>query len=269
VTVLEASSKAGGQIQLAVQNPRRRELIGIVDWRLAELDRLGVSIRYDVWAEESDVEALSPDVVIIATGGLPQTPPLDAGDDLVTSTWDILSGAVKPAETVLLYDDNGGHQGMGAAEFIANAGATLELVSPERMFAPEMGGMNHAPYMQAFHEKRVRVTINTRVTAVRREGNKLVASLGSDFARGWSEERRVDQVVVEHGTAPLEELYLGLKPRSKNLGMVDYEALVASGEVWPQRNPDGSFTLFRIGDAVASRNIHAAIYDGIRYAHRL
>jgi len=269
VTVLEASGKAGGQIQLAVQNPRRKELIGIVDWRLAELERLGVEIRYDVWAEESDVEALSPDVVIIATGGLPQNPPLETGDDLVTSTWDILSGAVKPAETVLLFDDNGGHQGMGAAEFIARAGAALELVSPERMFAPEMGGMNHAPYMQAFQEKGVRVTINTRVKAVRRDGNKLVATLGSDFSREWSEERRVDQVVVEHGTAPLEDLYLALKPKSKNLGAVDYEALVSGGDLWPERNPDGAFTLFRIGDAVASRNIHAAIYDGIRYAMRL
>ena len=269
LTVLEASGKAGGQIQLAVQNPRRKELIGIVDWRLAELERLGVEIRYDVWAEEGDVEALSPDVVIVATGGLPQNPPLETGDDLVTSTWDILSGAAKPAETVLLYDDNGGHQGMGAAEFIARAGASLELVSPERMFAPEMGGMNHAPYMQAFQEQGVRVTINTRVKAVRRDGNKLVATLGSDFARGWSEERRVDQVVVEHGTAPLEDLYLALKPRSKNLGAVDYEALVSGGDLWPERNPEGAFTLFRIGDAVASRNIHAAIYDGIRYAMRL
>ena len=58
--------------------------------------------------------ALAPDVVIVATGGLPQNPPLDAGDELVTSSWDIIAGAVKPAENVLLYDDNGGHQGMTA-----------------------------------------------------------------------------------------------------------------------------------------------------------
>ena len=94
--------------------------------------------------------------MIVATGGLPQNPPLDAGDDLVTSSWDIIAGAVKPAENVLLYDDNGGHQGMTAAELIANAGSRLELVSPERFFAPEMGGMNHVPYMRAFHEKGVR-----------------------------------------------------------------------------------------------------------------
>jgi 2,4-dienoyl-CoA reductase-like NADH-dependent reductase (Old Yellow Enzyme family)/thioredoxin reductase len=269
VTVLEASGQAGGQVRLAAQNQRRRELIGIVDWRLAELERLGVEIRYDTWAEKDDVLALTPDVVIVATGGLPQNPPLEAGDDLVTSSWDIVAGAVKPAENVLLYDDNGGHQGMTAAELIANAGSKLELLSPERFFAPEMGGMNHVPYMRAFHEKGVTITINTRLQAVRREGNQLVATLSSDFADGWRGERRVDQVVVEHGTLPLDDLYLALKPLSKNSGAVDYEALVSGGYPFPERQPEASFFMFRIGDAVAARNIHAAVYDGLRYTQQL
>ncbi len=176
---------------------------------------------------------------------------------------------MKPAENVLLYDDNGGHQGMTAAELIANAGARLELVSPERFFAPEMGGMNHVPYMRAFHEKGVRITINTRLSAVRRDGNQLVATLSSDFAQGWSEERRVDQIVVEHGTLPLDELYLALKPLSRNGGAVDYDRLVEGGDIFPQIRTSGVFTLLRIGDAVASRNIHAAIYDGTRFALRI
>ena len=37
VTVLEAMPWAGGQIQLAARNPRRRDLLGIVEWRVAEL----------------------------------------------------------------------------------------------------------------------------------------------------------------------------------------------------------------------------------------
>ncbi len=269
VTVLEASGQAGGQVRLAAQNQRRRELIGIVDWRLAELERLGVEIRYDTWAEKDDVLALTPEVVIVATGGLPQNPLLEAGDDLVTSSWDIAAGAVKPAENVLLYDDNGGHQGMTAAELIANAGSKLELLSPERFFAPEMGGMNHVPYMRTFHEKGVTITINTRLHAVRREGNQLVATLSSDFADGWRGERWVDQVVVEHGTLPLDDLYLALKPLSKNSGAVDYEALVNGGYPFPERQPEASFFMFRIGDAVAARNIHAAVYDGLRYTQQL
>jgi N-methyl-L-proline demethylase len=268
VTVLEAADKAGGQVRLAAQNPRRSELIGIVDWRLSELERLGVEIRYNVWAETGDVLALDPDVIVVATGGLPQNPPLDAGDELVVSSWDIISGAVKPAENVLLYDDNGGHQGMTAAEIIANSGSRLELVSPERFFAPEMGGMNHVPYMRAFHERHVRITINTRVKSVRREGNQLIATLSSDFSAGWREERRVDQVVVEHGTCANDELYYALKPLSKNGGAVDYDALVGVGEIFPARQ-EGAFVLFRIGDAVAARNIHAAVYDGIRYTLRI
>jgi len=194
---------------------------------------------------------------------------MEAGGELVTSSWDIVSGAAKPAETILLYDDNGSHAGMTAAEMAARAGAVVELVSPERFFAPEMGGMNHVPYMKAFHETGVRITINTRLRAVRRDGNALIATLGSDFADGWREERRVDQVVVEHGTLPLDDLYFALKPMSKNRGEVDYERLVGGGEVFRVCDAGAGFTLLRIGDAVASRNIHAAVYDGIRFGIRI
>ena len=264
VDLLEASAKAGGQINLLIRNLRRREMIGIVDWRLDELERLGVTLHYNVYAGPDDVLALEPDLVVVATGGIAQSPVLDTGEDLVTSSWDILAGAVKPERNVLLFDDNGAHPGMSAAEVIANSGADLELVSPERFFAPEMGGMNHVPYARVFAEKDVKVTINTRLKAVRRDGNHLVAVLGSDYAGNTQWERRVSQVVVEHGTAVNADLYFELKPLSRNLGALDYAALIARRSPLPVRNEAGRFDVFRIGDAVASRNIHAAIYEGFR-----
>ncbi|KQT69679.1 MULTISPECIES: NADH:flavin oxidoreductase [unclassified Aureimonas] len=266
VTVFEASGLAGGQIGLAARLPRRRELQGIVDWRLSELDRLGVEIRYNAYADGADVLAEAPDMVFVATGGLPQNPELTEGDDLVVSSWDILSGSVKPEGPVLLYDDNGGHQGLSAAEMIARAGIALEVVSPERNFASEIGGMNHVPYQKALAEAGTRITIATRLTAVRRRGNGLVAVLASAWAPGAVEEREVRQVVVEHGTMAMDELYFELKPQSKNLGAVDYDALLAQRWPLPDRNAAGAFHLVRLGDAVSSRNIHAAVYDGLRYA---
>ncbi len=264
VHLLEAASQAGGQVRLLAANPRRREMSGIVDWRLAELDRLGVTIRYDTYAEAEDVQALAPDVVVIATGGLPQAPPLEAGEDLVTTSWDILSGEARPSGRVLVYDDHGGHAGLSAAEVLAGK-VDLEIVTPERMFAPEIGGLNHVPYMAAFHRAGARITTQRRLQSVRRAGNRLVAVLGSDFAPGATEEHEVDMVVAEHGTAPLDELYVALKPLSRNLGAVDYGALVRQQDPFALRNPDGDFLLYRIGDAVTSRNIHAGIYDALRY----
>jgi 2,4-dienoyl-CoA reductase-like NADH-dependent reductase (Old Yellow Enzyme family)/thioredoxin reductase len=273
VVVFEAGDQPGGQIRLAARLPRRRDLIGIVDWRIEQLAAHGVAVRCGSYAEAADVLAEQPDVVFIATGGSPQTEVLEAGvlemgSDLVVSSWDVLSGQTKPAGRVLVFDDNGAYPGMQAAEMLAEAGSAVELVTPERFFAPEMGGLNHALFARAFQRHGVRITINTRLVAVRRDGNALVAVLGGDYGAARV-ERRVDQVVVEHGTLPDETLYEALKPGSINLGAVDYEALVAGGPQTGIRNPEGTFRLFRIGDAVASRNIHAAIYDALRLAKDL
>ncbi len=268
VTVFEAAAEAGGQVRLASQSPRRRELIGIVDWRMEQCSALGVTFHFNAYAEADDVTALAPDVVFVATGGLPNTEVVEEGADLLTSSWEIVSGEVKPGAEALLYDDNGGHPGMQAAETLARAGSKLEIVSPERFFAPEMGGLNHVPYAEIFHEAGVTVTINSRLVGVRREGNRLRAFIGSDYGSG-RQERLVDQVVVEHGTLPLADLYFALKPLSKNRGAVNWRGLIDGKDPFPAYNADGAFNLLQIGDAVSSRNIHAAIYDALRLAKDL
>ncbi len=263
VTMLEVMPWAGGQIRLAVRNPRRRDLIGIIDWRVSELSRLGVDVRYDTFGDLDAVTALEPDVVIVATGGQAQITPLESGAELVTSSWEILSGDAKPAPRVLLYDDNGAHPGMSAAEVVVNAGSELEFVTPERFFAPEVGGLNHVPYARAFSKADTRISINSRLFSVRRDGDELVARVGSDYSEE-RHDRRVDQVVVEYGTTPLDELYFELKELSVNRGAVDFGALMQGRPQALCTNDTGRFQLFRIGDAVSARNIHAAIYDALR-----
>ena len=263
VVLLETANAAGGQIVLAARSRRRAELMGIVNWRVERCMEHAVDMRFNTLADVAMVRAEKPDVVIIATGGLPDTGCLESGEDLVVSSWDVLSGTIKPADKVLLYDDNGAHPGMQAAELIAQSGAALEIITPERFFAPEIGGLNHVAYARCFQEHGVRITINTRVMAVARSGNQLLVTLGSDYA-DTGDERLVDQVVVEHGTLPLEDLYFALKEDSMNRGAVDYAALIAGRPQGLRGNKKGKYQLFRIGDAIASRNVHAAIYDAIR-----
>jgi 2,4-dienoyl-CoA reductase-like NADH-dependent reductase (Old Yellow Enzyme family) len=263
VTVLEAMPWAGGQIRLAARNPRRRDLMGIVEWRVAELERLGVDVRYDALADGRDVLALEPDVVVVATGGLPQLPELEDGGDLVVTSWDVLGGDVTPRGDVLLFDDNGTHSALSAAELIARSGARLEIVTPERMLGVEVGGMNHVPYARAFNETDTRISLNQKVLAVRPEAGRLCVDIGSEQSP-HRVARHVDQVVVDYGTAASADLYFELKPLSSNRGAVDYGALLDGRPQSLVRNPDGAFQLFRIGDCVSSRNIHAAVYDALR-----
>ncbi|MEO3431327.1 NADH:flavin oxidoreductase [Pelagibius sp. CAU 1746] len=262
VTVFEAASEAGGQLRLAARVPRRRELIGIVDWRLARCADKGVAFHFNSYAGAAEVLAEDPEVVVIATGGLPNTEIL-AGAELAVSSWDILSGDAPLGENVLLYDDNASHPGLAAAEMIAESGAALEIVTPERFFAVDVGGLNHVAYARCLDEHGARITINKRVRAAELAGNRVKVTLGSDYSER-TETREVDQLVVEHGTLPLDDIYFELKPLSANLGAVDYEALLSGRPQESVGNPEGRFRLYRIGDAVASRNVHAAIYDALR-----
>jgi 2,4-dienoyl-CoA reductase-like NADH-dependent reductase (Old Yellow Enzyme family)/thioredoxin reductase len=263
VTVFEAAPDAGGQIRLTAQSERRREMISIIGWRMDQCLARNVTFHFNKFAELSDIILEDPDVVIVATGGLPHTEVLSEGNDLVVSAWDIIAGDVKPGRRVLVYDDAGDHPGLQAAEIIAKSGAHVEIMTPDRSFAPEIMGMNLVPYVRALQDKDVRFTVTYRLKAVRRSGNMLTAVIGTDYS-AFREEREFDQVVVNHGTVPMDELYFELKPLSKNLGAVDQEALIFGRPQPLTANPDGRFALYRIGDAVSARNTHAAVYDALR-----
>ncbi|MGR3444408.1 MAG: oxidoreductase [Thalassococcus profundi] len=262
VTVFEAAPNPGGQIRLTAQSERRREMIGIIDWRMAQCAARDVAFHFNTYAEADDVTALNPDVVIVATGGMPHTEVLETGNDLVVSSWDIISGDVKPGTRVLVYDDAGDHPALQAAEKIAKTGAHVEVMTPDRSFAPDVMAMNLVPYMRRLQDKDVKFTVTYRLMDVRRNGNMLTAVIGTDYSK-HREERDFDQIVVNHGTIPLDELYFDLKPLSTNRGAVDQDAMVAA-RPQPAGQHDGSFALYRIGDAVSARNTHAAVYDALR-----
>lgn len=263
VKVFEAADRPGGQIRLTAQNERRREMISIIDWRMAQCERLGVEFAFNTWVEADTVLAEEPDVVIVATGGLPHTEILSQGNDLTVSTWDIISGDVKPGRQVLIFDDAGDHAALQAAEVIAKSGAGVEIVTPDRAFSAEVMAMNLVPYMRTLQDLDVTFTVTYRVDRVERRDGRLVATFKSDYGP-VHKERIVDQVVVNHGTVPLDDLYFELRPQSKNDGAVEHQDLIAGKPQNIVTNPAGRFQLFRIGDAVAARNTHAAIYDALR-----
>jgi hypothetical protein len=258
VVLFEATAELGGQVRIAAMAEVRKDLLGIVEWLESEVLLLGVTVRWNTLADVSMIMNEHPDVVINATGGLPDCDTVDGGE-VCMSTWDALNGA-RLSGKVLVYDDHGQHQGASTVDQIAGGEVEVELITPDRHACAEMGSSNFPMYISRFHRKQIKVTPDHRLVRVEPGEDKHKVILENDYVGGAYAERLVDHVIVEHGTIPNEELFQQLKPLSDNDGNTDYDKLLAG-----QSQPSGSgFELYRIGDAVASRNIHAAILDARR-----
>jgi 2,4-dienoyl-CoA reductase-like NADH-dependent reductase (Old Yellow Enzyme family) len=264
VVLFEAEPVLGGQLKLAAKVPRRENLAGIVRWLEGQTRRNGADLRLGHSATEADILAEDPDVVFIATGAVPVLPEF-AGRDLCVTSWDIISGRVQPGQQVLVCDETGLPAGIGCADMLASRGAEVELVSADRMTGEEVGATLHVAYYRSLYRNGAILTPNHQLTGAYREGNRLIGVL-TNLYTGDEEEREIDQIVHELGTLPRTAVYDALRARSRNLGEVDSAALIEGRPQEVRTNPHGAFDLYRIGDALVGRNVHAAIYDAARLA---
>ena len=262
VTLCEAAGKLGGQVRLAAHASWRRDLISIVDWLSGEVERGGCTVKLGTYVELDQVHTEDWDVVIIATGGLPNTDVVEGAQHAV-SVWNILSRDVLPGKNILVFDDHGQHQAASAAEFLVETGSAVEFVTPDRSAFIDLGPTNAAIHFRNLYKHNVQFRMNWRLVSIQPEHDLLLAVLRNEYSK-TEEVRRVDQIVIEHGTCPNDRLFMDLRNASRNVGETDIGALL-KGQPQPWNNDQaGGYQLFRIGDAVTSRDIHAAILDARR-----
>lgn len=263
VTLFEANDSLGGQVNLAIRSPRRRDLQGIIDWRTQELKRLGVTVKLNSYVNSSELAKSGFDVIIVATGGMPKALEIP-GSEHVIESWDVLSGSKRLSGEVLIYDDHGGNQALDLAENLANSGARVEFVTPERTMATDVGGMVASAYFKSLSALGVRFTVLRELNRIEKNSDgTFTAYLGMEDET-WAEHRVVTAVVAETGTTAISDVYDELVSLSTNGGEVLIEAMINGKPQTSVRNLDGKFQLFRIGDAISSRGIHSAILDAAR-----
>jgi 2,4-dienoyl-CoA reductase-like NADH-dependent reductase (Old Yellow Enzyme family) len=265
VALYEAASEFGGQVLLGALGSWRRDLMGIVEWRISELRRLGANLHTNAYLDEKDITALSPDVVILATGGLPQID-FGQGSELCKSAWDALSGQAALSGDVLIYDGTGRHPGPLVAERAKEMGANVHYVSIDAQLAEELTYAERLRWKKLFLKFRIQPVTETRLIRIERNDNRLLATLANEIS-GETIQVKVDHVVVEQGSIPAGDIYDRLRDLSANDGITDLDAFVNAAPQ-PRRRKEG-FELHRIGDAVASRNIHAAMFDALRICSAL
>jgi 2,4-dienoyl-CoA reductase-like NADH-dependent reductase (Old Yellow Enzyme family) len=262
VILFKAATRLRGQIQLASKTTWRKDLISIIDWREAELGHLGVEIRYNVLVGAEEVMAENPDYVFVATGGIPAEQGF-SGAQLAITSWDILSGGTRPEKNILICDATGRHEAVSCADHLSALGHKVTLATIDAHAATEMGYPDRAVFRKRLYQQGVTTLPDLRLTALQQEGNHLVATLTNELT-GQSHNVCADQVIAEAGTDPVADVFFELKAQSKNNGLTDVDAL-AKYRPQPTDNDEG-FTLFRLGDSVTSRSIHAALLEAYRIA---
>jgi thioredoxin reductase len=261
VILFEAAPKLGGQLLIAAQASWRRDLIGIVEWRVRELERLGVDIRLNRFVEANDIVAEYPSAVIIATGGVPDASWLEGGE-LCASVWEVLADSEHAESDVIIYDGTGRHQAVSCALHLAEGGHHVQFVTLDDNVGLEMEYASRVIYRKRFAQWGVLVLIDLQLVRVRPSSNGLVASFRHELTNDMLELTAL-QVIIENGTMPVDDLFHELRVRSLNYGVTDIDALLARRLQLSPRPTNGAFELHRIGDAVTSRGVHSAIYDAL------
>jgi hypothetical protein len=146
------------------------------------------------------------------------------------------------------------------AEFLSRRGCRVEICTPDRQVGRDLGGSSYPVYLGNLARAGVVLTPTTALAGVTRAGNRLAARLVHEYG-GPEQTREVDLVVAECGTEPISDLFRALKPHAANAGVTDLAATLAAA---PQPLAGQGMRLYRVGDAVAGRDIHAALLDALR-----
>ena len=263
VTVFEAAAQLGGQLILAAKPSLYKQIWGIADWLISEVNRLGVTIHLNSYADCAQVVESKPDTVIIASGGLPNLQHDASVEALAVSPWDVLGGYVSPKASALIYDDQGAQQALSAALYLAEAGTSVCIVTPDRAPLWELGPVTASVALRELYRRSVTFLPDHEVAGAAQEGAKTVVQL-RNVLTGDLTHRDTDHLVIDQGLLPMDELFEELRPLSLNDGVTDPNALAENRAQPAAGDADGEFHLYRVGDAIANRGLHAAIYDALR-----
>lgn len=240
VTLLERGPELGGLVNIAARAPLRIDLAEPVRYYTHELDRLGVDVRVGTEATPEAVLALNPDAVVVATGSVAAFPTDVPGLETarvheVREVYDKLDSL---GQNVLLLADEHHQQAVSTADFLANAGKNVELVSRRRFAGHEI---EHNTIVTLFPMLLGKGVTLTPLTWVREVNGRSVTLYNLYDGRERTVE--VDDIVVALGGKSDSALFHQL-----------------SGKV-----PE----LHIVGDAVAPRRILYATRDGNRVGREL
>jgi len=266
VTLLERKSELGGLLRLGSRQPHHQELSEVTHYLEAEVRRLGVEVWCGVDADVEGVLDLEPDVVVVATGSQPNLPPGHRSEasepdaagvgrarglhfepeipglasDQVFSVDEVLAGAELPGPDVVVIDGNGHWEAAGTAEYLADAGHHVRVVTARGFVGTDLEGTNLEMFGHRAAQKGIETMPGMQVVAI----EPGTVRLRNPLTRAEASVK-ADAVVPVFTRRSRDDLFLELLDRLDDL--------------------ERPLRLERVGDAVAPGLVQAALAQ----AHQL
>lgn len=242
VILLEKKEEVGGQNIIAGKAAGRQEITGVTRWLLSQINKLDIDIRTGIEADADMILAEKPEAVVIATGSVPRERPFpgEYSSPPVISTVQVLNGEVETGQKVLLVDNDGHHQATGTAEFLADMGKTVHIITSSLFVGGELGPLQDL-YLtrKRLAEKGVTFTPDIAVMEIQ---DNVVKGLNV-YSNEMIDFEGYDTIVLAVGNVSDDRLYFELKGKVKEL--------------------------YRVGDCVAPRKTDMAILEGHRVGRLL
>jgi mycofactocin system FadH/OYE family oxidoreductase 2 len=241
VTLYEKEESLGGQVAIAMKGAGREEFGVIIRNERSRLLKLKVPMVMGKAVTSDFILGQNPDAVVIATGSTPKRCPAPGSDGpRVFNVWQVLKGEADLGENILFIDYDGHHQATSTAEYLAESGKRVHIVTSSLFVGSELGPSQDL-FLARQRLMQKGATFDANLAILEIKGVEVQA------INVYSNEMKIfsdfDTVVTAMGNVAEESLYFALKGKVKEL--------------------------HRAGDCVAPRRVDMAIYEGYEVGRKL
>ena len=237
VDLFEKEERIGGQINLISSVPGREEFKEVISYYQSQIPKLGINLVLNHPVSAEEIEGMSPDVVIFATGATPLVPDLPGIDSpQVVRAWDVIRGECALGERVVVL--GGGSVGACTVDSLRKLGKKVTIVEMLEDIALDMEPLTRKLFIkELISDGKVEIWTGTRISEISEEGILV--------ERGWEKIllRDIDNVVLALGATSNKDLIDKLAGKLRNYHVV--------------------------GDAKKPRKVTEAVEEGFEAAYRI
>lgn len=251
VLLYERAERLGGQVNLAAKVRSTEGFGGVARNLIQAINRLGIEVKLGQEVTAELVKQISPDVVIVTTGSVPSKsgptllrPDLlsipGAEQENVLTIFDVLQETVEVGDHVVVVDEDGHQRAAGTAEFLADKGKRVEIITAFPSVAIDLVATDdQAMYYNRLPKKGVTFSHYTAVKEI--SGNTVVVY--TTYTKAERRIESVDHVVLAMGNRANSGLYRSLKGLAREI--------------------------YAAGDCVEPRRVPEAIYEAHMIARKI